>query len=236
MPADKRILIVGAGGLGVPAALALVRAGIRDFAMMDPDPVELSNLARQMIYGEVSIGIPKVMAAAAYFSRNYAHGAIEPMELRLDDDNAEEIIRRFGFVIDATDSPAAKFLINDTCVALGRPFVYGGVLGLSGQAMTVLPGHSACLRCLFEDPPDEADAASCRDAGILGPVAGAIGEVQAAEAMAWANGRMPTLAGMMLTLDGSTSGRIRPTPIAARSGCGCGAAQPHTSAELPAAR
>ena len=94
-----------------------------------------------------------------------------------------------------TDSPAAKFLINDTCVAVGRPFVYGGVLGLTGQAMTVIPGRTACLRCLFEEPPDEADAASCREAGVIGPIAGAIGEVQAAEAIAWASGRMPSCRG-----------------------------------------
>ena len=223
--ASNRILIVGAGGLGVPAAIALARAGIRDFAMMDPDPVELSNLPRQIIYGEATIGMPKVIAAAEFFARNYADAAIESLIMRLDERNAAEIIRRYGFVIDATDSPAAKFLINDTCVALGRPFVYGGVLGLTGQAMTVLPGRTACLRCLFEEPPDEAEAASCREAGIIGPVAGLIGEVQAAEAIAWAGGRMPALAGTMLTLDSSTTGRIRPTSIAARPGCGCGAAQ-----------
>ncbi|HTT74709.1 MAG TPA: HesA/MoeB/ThiF family protein [Candidatus Binataceae bacterium] len=232
---DERILIVGAGGLGVPAALALARAGIRDFAIMDPDPVELSNLPRQTIYGEAAIGTLKVAAAAAFFSRSYSRASIEALELRLEADNAEEIIGRFGFVIDATDSPATKFLINDTCVRLGRPFVYGGVLGLGGQAMTVLPGRTACLRCLFEEPPDEADGASCRDAGIIGPVAGGIGEVQSAEAIAWAHGRMPALAGIMLTLDGSISG-IRLTPIAARTGCGCGAAQPEACAESPAVR
>jgi molybdopterin/thiamine biosynthesis adenylyltransferase len=223
--AGNKILIVGAGGLGVPAAVALARAGIRDFTIMDPDPVELSNLPRQIIYGEASIGTPKVVAAAKFFARNYADAAVEPLMMRLDEANAAGIIRRYGFVIDATDSPATKFLINDICIALGRPFVYGGVLGLTGQAMTILPGHTACLRCLFEEPPDEAESASCRDAGIIGPAAGLIGEVQAAEAIAWASGRMPALAGMMLTLDSSTTGRIRPIAIAARPGCGCGAAQ-----------
>ena len=110
------------------------------------------------------------------------------------------------------------------------PFVYGGVLGLSGQAMTILPGTTACLRCLFEEPPDEADIASCREAGIIGPVAGAIGEAQAAEALSFVSGRMPALAGMMLTLEGSQSGRIRLTPIAARVGCRCGAAESNAAA------
>jgi len=221
----ERILIVGAGGLGVPAAVALARAGIRNFAVMDPDPVELSNLPRQFIYGEASIGKSKVIAAVEFFDRCYGDAAVEPLIMRLDEGNAAGIIGSYGFVIDATDSPATKFLINDTCVALGHPFAYGGVIGLTGQAMTILPGRTACLRCLFEQPPDEAEAASCREAGVVGPVAGLIGEMQAAEAIAWASGRMPALAGMMLTLDSSGTGRIRPIAIAARTGCGCGAAQ-----------
>jgi molybdopterin-synthase adenylyltransferase len=232
----NRILIVGAGGLGVPAALALARAGIRDFAMMDPDPVELSNLPRQIIYGESSIGTSKVIAAAEFFGHAYADGAVESLVLRLDQNNAAGIIQRYGFVIDATDDPATKFLINDTCVALGTPFAYGGVLGLTGQAMTVIPGRTACLRCLFEEPPDDAERASCRDAGIIGPVAGLIGELQAGEAIRWTRDRMPALAGMMLTLDSSATGRMRPIPMAARLGCHCGAAQPHNSAAHDAVR
>jgi molybdopterin/thiamine biosynthesis adenylyltransferase len=203
---------------------------------MDPDPVELSNLPRQVIYGESDIGKLKVTVAASFFARHYGDAAVEPLAFRLYEANAETIIRRYGLVIDATDSPAVKFLINDTCVATGRPFVYGGVLGFTGQAMTVLPGRTACLRCLFEEPPDEAEAASCREAGIIGPVAGAIGAIQAAEAVHWHCGRMPALAGTMLTLDGSAAGRIRPIPIAARPGCQCGAAQPNGFAELAAAK
>ncbi len=217
MSASKRILIVGVGGLGVPAACALVRAGFSDLGLIDPDLIDLSNLPRQVIFCESDIGAPKVTAAARHLATILPGAKIESIPNSLDAANAAEIIARFDFVIDATDSPATKFLINDTCVALGVPFVYGGVLGLTGQAMTVIPGRTACLRCLFEEPPDEADGASCRDAGIIGPIAGAIGEVQAAEAIAWAHGRMPALAGTMLTLDGSTSGRIRPTSIAARA-------------------
>jgi adenylyltransferase/sulfurtransferase len=101
--------------------------------------------------------------------------------------------------------------------------------------MTVLPGTTACLRCLFEEPPAEADIASCREAGIIGPVAGAIGAAQAAEALSFMRGRMPALAGTMLTLDGSHSGRIRLTPIAVRIGCRCGAAESNAAAGSPAA-
>lgn len=224
------IVIVGAGGLGAPALIALARADCGPLLLVDPDPVELSNLPRQILYGEADVGSPKVAAAARRLAALAPGLAVEAVVDRLDERNASSYIARAGFVIDATDDPAAKFLINDVCVALSRPFVYGGVLGLNGQAMTVTPGASACLRCLFETPPDPADAASCRDAGIVGPIAGAIGALQAAEAMRVASGRRPALAGKILTLDGSRTGRIRLTPIAARSGCACGAARAPVSA------
>jgi molybdopterin/thiamine biosynthesis adenylyltransferase len=180
-------------------------------------------LPRQIIFGESDIGVPKVIAVARRLNVISPGLVIEPIHASLDAVNAAEIIARFDFVIDATDNPATKFLINDVCVEFGRPFVYGGVLGLAGQAMTVMPRGSACLRCLFEEPPDEAEVVNCREAGIIGPVAGAIGEAQAGEALNFVNGRMPALAGKMLTLDGSNTGRIRLTPIAARIGCRCGA-------------
>jgi molybdopterin-synthase adenylyltransferase len=228
--ASKRILIVGIGGLGVPAACALARAGFDDLGLLDPDVVDLSNLPRQIIFGRSDLGVPKVLAAARHLAAIRPGAKLEPMQLGLDAANAAEIISRFDFVIDATDSPATKFLINDVCVELGRPFVYGGVLGFAGQAMTVLPGATACLRCLFEEPPDEAEVASCREAGIIGPVAGAIGAAQASEALSFMRGRMPALAGAMLTLDGSQSGRVRLTPIAARVGCRCAAADSNAAA------
>jgi len=228
--AIKRVLIVGVGGLGVPAACALAQAGIADLGLIDPDLVDLSNLPRQVIFGESDVGAFKAVAAARELAAIDPCTRVEAMTLRLDDANAAAIIARFDFVIDATDSPTAKFLINDVCVDLGIAFVYGGVLGLAGQAMTVIPGATACLRCLFEEPPAEADVASCREAGIIGPIAGAIGSAQAAEALSFLSGRMPALAGLMLTLDGSQSGRVRLAPIAARIGCRCGAAESNVAA------
>src|SRR5262249_14336548 len=145
------ILIVGMGGLGVPAACALARGGARRIGLVDPDPVELSNLARQVIYGTTSLGQLKVEAAAARLPEDYPHLIAETHPVALDAGNATALIASYDFVIDATDDPAAKFLINDTCLALGRSFVYAGVLGMTGQAMTVLPGRTACLRCLFEE-------------------------------------------------------------------------------------
>jgi molybdopterin/thiamine biosynthesis adenylyltransferase len=213
------------GGLGVPAACALVRGGAVRIGLIDPDPVELSNLARQVIYGAASLGRLKVEAAAERLRENAPELTIETYPVALDAANARELIARYDFVIDATDDPAAKFLINDTCVKLGRPFVYAGVLGMTGQAMTVLPGRTACLRCLFEDPPDPGEVASCREAGIIGPVAAVIGEIEAAEALRWLSGGAPELAGKILTYDGTASARIRALAVNPRAGCVCGAAR-----------
>jgi molybdopterin-synthase adenylyltransferase len=224
--AASGILVVGIGGLGVPAALAAVRAGVRRLGLIDPDPVELSNLHRQTIYQMADIGIPKVDVAQRQL-RDISDGQveIETHHCELNSSNARSIIGAYDFTIDATDNPLAKFLINDTCVALGRAFAYGGVLGMTGQTMTVLPGRTACLRCLFEEPPDDNEVASCRDAGIIGPIAGAIGEVQAAEAVTYLRGAAPALAGVMLTYEAGGLSRVRMTPIARRRGCECYAAE-----------
>ncbi len=220
----ERVLIVGLGGLGVPAASALARDGRAWLTLIDPDPVELSNLARQVIYRTEDVGVPKADAARRRLQERFGTFAIEARALELNAGNARALAAAHDFVIDATDNPAAKFLINDACVADRVPFAYGGVLGMTGQAMTVLPGVTSCLRCLFEAPPDEAEIASCREAGIIGPVAGAIGEVQAAEAMRVLAGRPAELAGAMLTYDASGAApRVRIAPVGVRRGCECGA-------------
>ena len=219
----------------MPAAMAAVRAGVPRLGLIDPDPVELSNLHRQIIYAVSDIGTPKVTAAERRLREAAPLVEIETYHCELNPSNARSIIESFDFTIDATDSPLTKFLINDTCVALGGPFAYGGVLGMTGQTMTILPGRTACLRCLFEEPPDENEIASCRDAGIIGSIAGAIGEAQAAEATRFLRGGIPALAGIMLTYDAKGLGRIRLTPIAARLGCGCGAANYAGTLEKPGA-
>ena len=223
-PGGGSCLIIGMGGLGVPAAVALARGGARRIGIVDPDPIELSNLPRQVIYGTSSLGRLKVEEAAKRLREGWPALAVETYPFALARDNAEDLIGRYDFVIDATDDPAAKFLINDTCLALGTPFVYAGVVGMTGQAMTIIPGGTACLCCLFEEPPDPAEVASCREAGIIGPVAGLIGEYEAAEALLWMAGKEPELAGKILTYEGAASGRIRVTPVSARAGCGCAAA------------
>ena len=238
MMLGNNILIVGVGGLGVPAATALIRAGHRNLSLLDSDSVELSNLPRQVLFCTSEIGQPTTLAAARRLRDLMSNADISTHVTRLDERNAAEFISAAQFVIDATDDPATKFLINDVCVELKRPFVYGGVLGLTGQAMTIIPGVGACLRCLFEDPPGPDDAANCREAGIIGPIAGAIGAAQADEAIRVLQGRMPALAGTILTLDGTVTGRSRLTHIAPRIGCACGAANinDQSGAALPPVR
>jgi molybdopterin/thiamine biosynthesis adenylyltransferase len=228
--ASERILIVGVGGLGVPAAWALARAGARHLTLVDPDPVDLSNLARQIVFSEDDIGTPKVEAAARRIAKHFPDCAVEHHATALDASNASRLIAQSDFIIDATDSPVAKFLINDTCITARRPFVYGGVIGMTGQAMSVIPGETACLRCIFENPPDENEIASCREAGIIGPVAGAIGLMQASEAMRAARAERLHLAGKILTYNAAVPSRVRSTPVSPRPGCICGASRLQVSA------
>ena len=221
--AGDRILIVGMGGLGVPALWSLARAGAKKLTLVDPDPVELSNLARQVIYRPTDIGTPKVEAAARWLVERFPDVKVERHAVALDESNAASLIAAHDFVIDATDSPVAKFLINDTCIVARTPFVYGGVVGMTGQAMTVIPCETACIRCVFETPPDDDEIQSCREAGIVGPVAGAIGEMQAGEAMRAIRAQKPLLSGKILTYDASGPSRVRITAVSPRPGCGCGA-------------
>lgn len=235
MRKSKAILIVGVGGLGVPAALAIARSSaIARLGLVDPDPVEVTNLHRQVIYTESDIGRAKVEAATRHLRGIDAGLTIEEFPIALDADNARAIVERFDFVIDGTDSPAAKFLINDIAIATSTPFVYGGVLGMNGQAMTVIPGHTACIRCLFEDAPDPSEVASCREAGILGPVAGMIGNLQAFEALSVVAGRKAELTGGILTYDGAGPARVRFTRVNPRPRCVCGAFERATLSIAPA--
>ncbi len=226
--ATQRILIVGLGGLGVPALWALARGGAqrKRLTLIDPDPVELSNLARQVIYRSRDTGTPKVEAAARWLVERFPGANVERHPIALEASNAARLVAAHDFVIDATDSPATKFLINDTCIAARTRFVYGGVVGMTGQAMTVIPGETACIRCVFENPPDDNEGQSCREAGIVGPVAGAIGAMQAEEAMRACGAQTPLLAGKILTYDASGPARVRIAAVSPRPGCGCGAWKP----------
>ena len=224
----EQILIVGMGGLGVPAACALARGKAGRIGLVDPDPVELSNLPRQVIYGtaEPRAAQGRSGGGAAHLSDHPDAGRRNLPGRASTPTNAAELIARYDFVIDATDDPAAKFLINDTCVALGRPFVYAGVLGMTGQAMTVLPGRTACLRCLFEEPPGAGRDRELPRSGNNRPDRRRrSARSRRPRPCAGLGGGVPELAGKILTYDGAASGRIRVLEVSARAGCACGAAR-----------
>ena len=180
---DAKVLIIGAGGLGSPAALYLAAAGVGTIGIADADNVDLSNLQRQVIHHTSDVGKPKVESAAEKMR------AINPdVEVRTYHEwvraaNIRQMIRDYDFVIDGTDNFVAKFLINDACVLERKPFSHGGILRFNGQTMTVRPGESACYRCAFRAIPPRGVVPSCSEAGILGAVAGMLGTIQAAEAL-----------------------------------------------------
>ena len=212
------VLVVGLGALGCPAAAVLADSGIATLTLLDPDRVEVSNLHRQTLYEQSDIGRPKVDAARERLSRR-ATTTIEAVSEALDDSNAAGLIAAHDFVIDATDSPRAKFLVNDTAVALSVPFSYAGASRTGGQTMAVAPGRSACLRCVFPQEDDFARPGACSELGILGPVGGVIGALQARQALASPTARP---AGIMFVYEvrGSRWQRISFSRRSTCSACG----------------
>jgi adenylyltransferase/sulfurtransferase len=214
--AHRHVVIVGAGGLGCPARWQLAAAGVGRITIVDHDQVELSNLNRQVLYRSADVGRLKAPCAAARVRTAFPDAHIEPRVARLTRDNLAALFSPADFVIDATDGVAAKFLINDGAVELGRPFSHAGILGFHGQTMTVLPGRSACLRCLFPEPPAADAVPTCQEAGILGAIAGVIGALQALAAINHLHGR--AAANRLVTFDG-LAGRWRAVSLHANPRC-----------------
>lgn len=213
-----RILIVGAGGLGAPAALQLAAAGVGTVGLVDGDAVELSNLHRQVIYRTADLGRRKVAAAAQRLATLYPGIAIELHDECLTADNLAGLFARFDFVIDGTDHIASKYLVNDGAVLCGVPFSHAGVVGFQGQTMTVLPGRSACLRCLFPTPPPQGEIPTCQETGVIGALAGTMGVLQATEALKFLLGIGVLLTDRVLTHDALT-GRWRTITLARAHHC-----------------
>lgn len=197
-----RAAIVGVGGLGAPAAIALARTGAA-LSLFDPDVVEASNLPRQPAYGHDDVGLPKAERAARRLAHTHPDLAVEPRVAAIDARNGAELLAGHDVIVDATDGMPVKALLNELALDLEIPLVHAGVLGLDGQLMTILPRRSACLRCLFVELPPEDEMPSCQQAGILGPVVGAVGLAAAREADAILEGRPPPLADRLAILDGA---------------------------------
>lgn len=215
---EARILVAGIGGLGSPASTYLAMAGVGTLGIVDPDTVEPSNLNRQSLHWTEDIGRLKTDSAAEKLRRLNPDVTICPITARLVPDNAEAIIRDYDLVIDATDTPSARFLISDSCHHLGKPVIECGVSGYDGLIMTIIPGRTPCYRCLFPDEPQDRAVASSREAGILGMVAGIFGTLQALEAVKLILGLGEPETGHVLTFD-ALSGTFRRIPWGRRPDC-----------------
>jgi molybdopterin-synthase adenylyltransferase len=201
--AAGRALIVGVGGLGSWTAELLARAGVGFLRLADPDKVDITNIHRQALYSssDAAGGLDKVDAAARRLREINPGTAIEALPLRVDHRNALSLAEDAGVIIDGTDNFAARFLLNDCAVKLGKPWIFAGCLRAEWQTMTVVPGRSACLRCLMDAPPPACSEASCRQAGVIGPAVAAVAAFQAAEAMKVLAGRLDLCSPSLLKCD-----------------------------------
>jgi adenylyltransferase/sulfurtransferase len=178
-----RVLVIGAGGLGCPAAFYIAAAGVGTLGIVDADNVELSNLQRQILHFTPDINREKVESAKEKLNRLNPEVQVQTHAVRLKEHNAADLFEAYDFIIDGSDNFDTKFLVNDIAVAQSKPFSHAGIIRLQGQTMTVIPGKSACYRCLFREPPPPGEIPGCQQAGILGAVAGTIGSIQATEAI-----------------------------------------------------
>lgn len=193
-----RVLIIGAGGLGSPASLYLASAGVGKIGIVDADKVELNNLQRQIVHSTASVGTPKAESARKRLNAINPEIEIMAYNLRITSANIMDIIKDYDVVVDGSDNFPTRFLVNDACVLAKKPLSHGGIFRFDGQAITILPGESACYRCLFPEPPPPGLVPSCQEAGILGVVAGIIGTIQANEVLKYILGTGDLLAGRLL--------------------------------------
>ena len=217
-----RMLLVGAGGLGSPAALYLAAAGVGILRIADDDVVDLSNLQRQILHTNARIGMPKVESAAVALSALNPRTTVETINERITADNVERILDGVDVVIDGGDNFPVRYLLNDACVRLGKPLVYGAVHRFDGQVSVFDAGRqrgvAPCYRCLFPEPPPPDAAPNCSEAGVLGVLPGVIGMLQATEAIKLVLGIGESLRGRLMQFD-ALAMRFRETRLAADPAC-----------------
>ena len=201
---NAKVLIIGAGGLGAPAAMYLAAAGVGTIGIADADDVDLSNLQRQIIHSTEDVGKPKVKSARETMERMNPGVKVNTYHMFVDAANSRELIREYDFIIDGTDNFPAKFLINDACVLEKKPFSHAGIIRFKGQLMTYVPGEGPCYRCVFKEPPPKDAVPTCKQAGVIGAMGGVIGSLQAMEAIKYIIGKGELLTGYLLTYDALT--------------------------------
>ena len=198
---NARVLVVGAGGLGSPALLYLAAAGVGTLGVIDFDVVEESNLQRQIIHGQSDIGRPKAESAAASVAEVNPFVTVVLHEVHLDSDNAMEIFSQYDLIVDGTDNFATRYLVNDACVLLGKPYVWGSIYRFDGQASVFWAEYGPCYRCLYPEPPPPGMVPSCAEGGVLGVLCASIGSIQVNEAIKLITGVGDSLAGRLMIYD-----------------------------------
>ena len=201
---SSRVLLVGAGGLGSPAALYLAAAGVGTLGLVDFDAVDITNLQRQVIHGTKDLGRPKLDSASDRIRDLNPNVYVEQFDTALTSDNALQIAGDFDVVVDGTDNFPTRYLVNDTCVILGIPNAFGSVLRFEGQASVFATESGPCYRCLFRQPPPPGLVPSCAEAGVLGVLPGLVGTIQATEAIKLILGTGDPLIGRLLLIDALT--------------------------------
>ncbi len=196
-----RVLLVGVGGLGSPAALYLAAAGVGTLGLVDSDVVEASNLQRQVLHGSSAVGTPKLASAAARLADLNPSVRVEPHDTRLTSANAMSILADYDIVVDGSDNFPTRYLVNDACALLGKPDVYGSIHRFEGQVSVFWAERGPCYRCLYRDPPPPELVPSCEQAGVLGVLPGIVGALQAAEAIKLVLGAGTALTGRLLLVD-----------------------------------
>ena len=217
-----RVLLVGAGGLGSPAALYLAAAGVGTLGIVDPDAVDVTNLQRQILHGTAGLGALKVDSARARLHDVNPHVTVETGAVRLTSDNALEIVAAYDVVVDGSDNFPTRYLVNDACVLTGRPNIYGSVYRWEGQLTVFATEGGPCYRCLFREPPPPGLVPNCAEAGVFGALPGVIGAAQAMETIKLVLGVGETLVGRLQIFD-ALSYRWRELEIRRDPGCAiCG--------------
>jgi len=200
---NSKILIIGTGGLGAPAAMYLGAAGVGTIGLVDADTVDLSNLQRQIIHSTQDVGKPKVLSGKESINAINPEVNVITYQEQATAANILDIIKDkdYDFIIDGTDNFPVKFLINDACVMLQKPFSHAGIIRFQGQTMTYVPGKGPCYRCVFKNPPPPDIVPTCQQAGVLGVMGGVMGSIQASEALKYIIGIGDLLTGKLLTYD-----------------------------------
>ncbi len=211
---DAKVLIVGVGGLGSPVAMYLASAGIGKLGLIDADVVDVTNLQRQIIHSESSVGVDKVISAKRRIAELNSETEVVAHSFFFDDNNAESIAGEYDFIVDCADNNPTKFLINDVCVKQRKPFCHGSITEFSGRVFTHIPS-TACYRCLFDE-----DNGPSEKRGVIGASVGIIGSIQATEVIKYFTGIGDLLTNSLLTLDVKTMNffRLKMTPSAK---CSC---------------